>query len=74
MCVPMKKHEAISLFRTVKELATALDITPQAIYQWPDELPQEQVDRVTGAAVRLGKFKSPNPLQRAVSAIRRVAS
>lgn len=51
----MKKHEAIALFGTTRELAAALGITRHAIYQWPDDLPQDQADRVIGAAVRLRK-------------------
>lgn len=54
----MKKTEAVFLFNnSVADLAAALGITRHAIYQWPDKLKQEQVDRVTGAAMRLGKIK-----------------
>jgi hypothetical protein len=35
-------------------LARALGVTPQAIYQWDERLTQERVDRIVGAAVRLG--------------------
>ena len=52
----MTKKEAISLFGDVLGLATALGVTRQAIYQWPDELPTIYEDRVIGAAYRLGKF------------------
>ena len=52
----MTKSEAIRLFgKTQVELAAALGITKQAVSAWPDVLPQEQRDRVVGAAVRLGK-------------------
>ena len=52
----MTKREAIGMFGTASDLARALRITPQAIYQWPDQLQQEQIDRVIGAAIRLGKM------------------
>lgn len=52
----MTRQEAVDLFSSVAGLAAALGITPQAIYQWPDELDQERADRVTGAALRLGKL------------------
>ena len=53
----MKKQNAIELFGSVREMAKAMGITPQAIYQWPNKLPQEQADRVIGAAVRIGKVQ-----------------
>lgn len=53
----MRKQDAISLFGTARALASALGITPQAVYQWPEKISQEQADRVTGAAMRLGKIK-----------------
>lgn len=53
----MTKHEALSLFGgKAIDVARALRITPQAVYQWPEELDQERTDRVIGAAVRLGKW------------------
>lgn len=52
----MRLSDAISLFDdSIPKLAAALEITPQAIYQWPDELDQARADRVRGAAIRLGK-------------------
>lgn len=54
----MKKSQAVTLFGSVGDLAKALGITPQAIYQWPDDLPQRTADEVIGAAVRLGKLPS----------------
>lgn len=50
----MKKSEAIALFGSVSELAAALSVTRQAIYQWDEALTDERRDRVLGAAVRLG--------------------
>lgn len=52
----MTKKEAINLFGEVKDLAAALNISRQAVYQWPDKLPQDQADRITGAAWRLGRL------------------
>lgn len=52
----MTKSEAIMLFSSVATLADALSISKQAVYKWPDELPQEQVDRVVGAAIRTGRL------------------
>lgn len=50
----MNKKAAIDLFGSVQGLADALGITRQAIYKWPDELPQRTADEVLGAAVRVG--------------------
>jgi len=55
--VRMTKNEAINLFGAPKDLADALSITRHAVYQWPDDLPQATIDRVTGAAHRLKKIK-----------------
>ena len=53
----MEKNEALRIFGgRIADLARALEITPQAISQWPDELDQERIDRVIGAAVRLGRW------------------
>jgi hypothetical protein len=54
----MTKQEAISIFGGVPGLAKAIGTTRQAIYQWSDDLDQAKTDRVTGAALRLGKLKS----------------
>ena len=51
----MTKIEAISLFgETGADLGNALGLSRSRISQWPDVLNQEQVDRVMGAAMRLG--------------------
>lgn len=53
----MTKREAIELMGgTGADLARALGITPSAVYQWAEELSQEQADRVRGAALRLGRL------------------
>lgn len=49
----MKKSDAISLLGgTVSEAAKAVGINPQAVTQWPDELPPRIVDRVHAAIAR----------------------
>ena len=53
----MTKDEAVGLFESVANLATALKVTRQAIYQWPDKLPTDHADRVIGAAVRTGRLQ-----------------
>lgn len=58
----MTKLQAIQLFSSVRELACVLGVTRQAIYKWPDELSQEQVDRVIGAAHRTGRLLCVFPL------------
>lgn len=50
----MTKTDAIQLFGTQTALARALGLTDSAVSQWPEELTQERIDRVTGAAIRLG--------------------
>lgn len=40
---------------TKSGLASVLGVSKQAVSQWPDELPARIVDRVIGAAVRLGR-------------------
>lgn len=54
----MTKREAINLFGyRHKDLAEALGVTEGRISQLPDELKPEQVDRVLGAALRLGRLR-----------------
>lgn len=55
--MPMNKASAIELFGSVTDLAVALGITRQAIYQWPDELAQDQQDRIVGAAIRTDRMR-----------------
>jgi hypothetical protein len=50
----MTKEQAIAIFGSPKEMGRALGISRHAIYQWPDVLDQERIDRVVGAALRLG--------------------
>lgn len=51
----MDKAEAIRIFGSAAAMARALGLSRARISQWSDELDQCQVDRVVGAAVRLGK-------------------
>lgn len=51
----MKKTEAVKIFgETQVELGRAVNLSRARICQWPDRLEQYQIDRVLGAAVRLG--------------------
>lgn len=48
------KQEAIRIFGgTMKAVGDALGISRQAVYQWPEDLPQDTSDRLVGAAIRL---------------------
>lgn len=51
----MTKQEAIEMFGTGAALARALGIARGAISLWPSVLDQARIDRVRGAAMRLGK-------------------
>ena len=51
-----------------REVAKVLGLTPQAVYQWPDDLDQERTDRVIGAAVRLGRWPPQADVTEPVSA------
>lgn len=51
----MHKSAAIAAFGSVTELAKALGVTRQYVYQWDEVLEQPLADRVRGAAQRLGK-------------------
>lgn len=48
------KQEAIQIFGgSMRAVGDALGISRQAVYQWPEELPQDTSDRLVGAAIRL---------------------
>jgi len=36
---PILKEQAVAMFGSVRALADALSVEPQAIYQWPDGQP-----------------------------------
>ena len=57
----MTKTDAIQLFGSQTALARALGLTDSAVSQWPEELTQERIDRVTGAAIRLGLLNAKRP-------------
>jgi hypothetical protein len=69
----MTRLDAIRIFNgDVNALAAALDVTLPRIYQWPrdEPLPQRDVDRVMGAALRVGmlRFKG-GPVVRALDLV-----
>jgi len=49
----MNKAQAKYIFRGTKGMMDALGLSRQAIYLWPSELNQKQIDHVTGACLRL---------------------
>lgn len=60
----MTKDDAIKIFgTTASDLARAVQVEPQAIYQWPDVLGKRQLDAVAGACLRLRK-KIPAELRK----------
>ena len=62
----MKKSDAIYMFGGVGKLANKLGRSRQAVYTWPEDLPQDVIDLITGAAVRLGidpNTKEPEALK-----------
>ena len=66
----MDKQDAINMFGSVAAMAAALGITKNAIYMWPDPLPQHHIDRVVGAAIRLGKIvHAPMPAEGNIPAV-----
>ncbi len=50
----MKKTDAIKAFGSPKKLAKALGLSRQGLWVWPEDLRQDQADRIRGAAIRLG--------------------
>lgn len=51
----MTKQDAIAAFGSGAALARALGITRGAVSLWPAVLDQARIDRIRGAALRLGK-------------------
>ena len=63
--MPMNKRQAKNLFGgRDQDLARAVGVTRSAVSQWKDELTQEQIDRVMGAALRLGKLDCQSMAQK----------
>ena len=56
----MKKSEAIKIFGSVRELANALGITPQAIYLWDEDLSERRENEIIGTAFKLGLLQKRN--------------
>ena len=52
-------EDAVRIFGSVRAMAAAMDLSTQAIYQWPDVLEQAHKDRVIGAAIRVGRLPAP---------------
>lgn len=53
----MKKKDAIDHFGSVAALAEALGITPEAIYQWGDDVPESreyQLHFITDGKLKAG--------------------
>ena len=60
----MKTASAIEKFGNVQALADALDISPQAIYQWGDEVPEGrafQIEVLTGGELKAGPQEQGAP-------------
>jgi len=53
----MKKEILKTLWGNYSKAAVALGLTKGAISQWSDILEPEKVDRVRGAAMRLGVYR-----------------
>lgn len=51
----MNKLAAIEFFGGVAKTADAIGIKPQAVSDWPEDLPARIADRVIAAAVRHGR-------------------
>ena len=52
----MLKTDAIEIFSSVLNMADSMNITRNAICNWPDDLTLALHDRVLGAAVRTGVY------------------
>jgi transcriptional regulator with XRE-family HTH domain len=52
----MNKSDAIRIFGSSAELARALNLSRGRISQLPEDLEQRDIDRIVGAAIRLGLY------------------
>ena len=53
----MTKSEAVALFGgTINGLCAAIGRSRYTVYLWPEDLEQDQVDLIVGAAMRLGRL------------------
>lgn len=50
----MTKSDALKIFGSASNLAAAMGVATNSIYQWAEELPLGTQDRIYGAALRLG--------------------
>jgi UTP--glucose-1-phosphate uridylyltransferase len=57
----MNKSDAIRIFGSAAELARALNLSRGRISQLPEALDQREVDRIVGAALRLGLHGAVKP-------------
>jgi hypothetical protein len=58
----MRKSEALQLLGgTPASAASAIGITPQAVYAWPEELPATIADRVLAALYRKQQAEAEAP-------------
>ena len=58
----MKKKDVIEYFGGIKQAAIALNIWPQTIYQWSDDVPENvayKIQVITDGALKVGQ-KSKN--------------
>lgn len=60
----LTKTQATELFGSINKLAKALKITPQAIYQWPEEVPEPRASQIKLIAMHLGLLPAPEPKKR----------
>ena len=63
----MKKTAAIELLGgTVADVAREVGVSPQAVSQWPEDLPPRIIDRVQAALWRMAQARrAPKPKQAA---------
>ncbi|MCO3711310.1 Cro/CI family transcriptional regulator [Pseudomonas aeruginosa] len=57
----MTKTQVISHFRGVSKVAKALNITYEAVRQWPEEIPklrQYEIERITKGALKVATEQS----------------
>ena len=59
----MTKAQALAMFNGAQGLAEAWGVVRSRIYQLPEDLKQDQADRVIGAAIRTGRPIPPEVLQ-----------
>lgn len=58
----MNKSDAIKIFGSAANLSRAIGVTRGRISQLPENLHQRDIDRIAGAALRLGLSDQVKPL------------